>query len=496
MDERINTRLPSWRTAVLLAIVLFVTYAPILIVPYAFMDDYSLLFAAVRPQSWERTQERVLKIADGRPLFAFLIDGAYHSLSSIADLRYLRAGGVFGISLLAWSLCRQGVRAGWGYHPSLFLSIVICTLPPFQVYASWAISAFTPFAALIAGNAFVLAESGIDKQKVWSRWIHAIGAVSLFLVALLIYQPAAMFFCVFAALVLLKSQVSPHFLLRRLCWHGGVMSVGLLAGFGVSKLGTALYERELLGPSRIHLTADPWRKAVWFLYEPLACALNQINLFPRWWSSLGMLIFITFGMLLYFHETRGERLWKLILCFSLLPVSYLPNLVAAENWAAYRTQSALAALVAVYTFFALWGYGRTVSRSTPICSVVGMFGIVALVSVLCAVHNVSMYFALPQLLESSWLRKQLAQRDLSHVSSIYIIGSRREDLLAPSWRYDEFGFPSSAAAWVPKPAVYLLLREMNPERVDLPIEAVSPTGPFTPPSDALVIDMRKMAEAR
>jgi len=97
-------------------------------------------------------------------------------------------------------------------------------------------------------------------------------------------------------------------------------------------------------------------------------------------------------------------------------------------------------------------------------------------------------------LEVSWLRKQLAQGDFSRIGSIYIIGARREDLLAPALRYDEFGFPSSAAAWVPKPAVYLLLREMKPQWADLPIEAVSPNGPFTPPSDALVIDMRKMTE--
>ena len=111
-------------------------------------------------------------------------------------------------------------------------------------------------------------------------------------------------------------------------------------------------------------------------------------------------------------------------------------------------------------------------------------------------HNVSTYFARPQLLELAWLRSQLGQANLSHVASIYIIGSRREDLLAPAWRYDEFGFPSSAAAWVLKPAVYLLLREIKPQWVDLPIEAASPSGPFTPPSNALVIDMRKMSEMR
>ena len=381
MDDRTNVQSTSWRTAALLIIVFFATYAPVLIVPYGFMDDYALLYAGVRPQSWERAHERVIKIADGRPLLAFLTDGAYHFLSHIADLRYLRAVGVLGISLLAWSFCRQGVRAGWGYYPSFCLSIIIFTLPPFQVYTSWAIIAFAPFAALVAGSAFVLAERGIDKQKVLLRWAHAVGAVSLLLVALLIYQPAAMFFCVFAAFVLLQPDVSLCFLLQRLRWHGGVMSVGLLAGFGASKLGAALYEKELLGPTRTHLTTDLWGKAFWFLHEPLPCALNLMNLFPRWWFSVGMLLFITIGVVLYFQGTTRERVWKSIICFSLIPASYLPNLVATENWAAYRTQSALAALVAVCAFFALWRYGQTVSLLTRVFALPGVLGVVALVSV-------------------------------------------------------------------------------------------------------------------
>jgi hypothetical protein len=496
MDDRAKVQSVSWRTAGLLVIVFFVTYTPVLTTPYAFMDDYPLLFAGVRPQSWERAQERAMKIADGRPLIAFLIDGAYLSLSHIADLRYLRAVGVFGISLLAWSFCRLGVRAGWGYYPSFFLSIIICTLPSFQVYASWGVLAFAPFAALVAGTAFVLAEQGVDEQSVWLRRLYGIAAVMLFLVALLIYQPAAMFFCVFAAFALLKPDASPRFLLRRLWWHGLIMSVGLLMGFGVSKLGTALYEKELLVPPRSRLTVDVWGKAFWFLSEPLPGALNLMNLFPRWWLSASMLIFIIIGVMLYFHGTTRERLWKSLICFSLIPVSYLPNLMAAESWAAYRTQSALAALVAVSAFFALWGYGRTVAHPPPVFAVTGMLGVVALVSVLCAAHNVSTYFARPQLLELSWLRSQLVRGDLPHGGSIYVIGSRQADLLAPSCRYDEFGCPSSVAAWVPKPAVYLLLREMKPEWADLPIEAVSPNGPFTPPSNALVIDMRKMSEVR
>ncbi|MBM4257742.1 MAG: hypothetical protein FJ147_17855 [Deltaproteobacteria bacterium] len=351
-------------------------------------------------------------------------------------------------------------------------------------------------AAVAAGAAFMLAEKGINEQSVWRRRLYGIVAVAFFLMGLLIYQPAAMFFCVFAAIVLLKSDISWPSFLQRLRWHGAIMSIGLLLGFGVSKWGAAAYKDELFGPPRARLTGDISSKMSWFVQEPLLCTLNFMNLFPRWWISVGMAFFIIGGVMLYFHGAIKERLWKVLMCCFLIPISYLPNLVAAENWAAYRTQSALAALVAVYVFFALWGYGRTVTRSRSILTVTTVLCVIAWISVLWARHNVKTYFAHPQVLELAWLHHQLVQVDFSHIKSISIIRSRGEDLLAPASRYDEFGFPSSAAAWVPKPMVYLLLREMQPQWADLPIETVSPNGPFSPPANALVIDMRNIATAR
>jgi hypothetical protein len=113
-----------------------------------------------------------------------------------------------------------------------------------------------------------------------------------------------------------------------------------------------------------------------------------------------------------------------------------------------------------------------------------------------AARQVSTYFALPQHQELEFMRTRLARTDLSQVRSIYVIGSRRDDLLAPAVRYDEFGLPSFATPWAPKPAAQLLLREMQSPWAHLPVEAVSPHGPVAPPSDALVIDMRDMVAAR
>ncbi len=117
----------------------------------------------------------------------------------------------------------------------------------------------------------------------------------------------------------------------------------------------------------------------------------------------------------------------------------------------------------------------------------------ALASVILAAHQVRTYFVLPQAQELAVMRRQLAVGKLPQVRGIYVVGSRWQDTLAPLTRYDEFGIPSSSAAWGPKPIVSLLLREMAPEQIHLPVAVVSADDPIEPPSDTLVVDMRGLS---
>jgi hypothetical protein len=113
-----------------------------------------------------------------------------------------------------------------------------------------------------------------------------------------------------------------------------------------------------------------------------------------------------------------------------------------------------------------------------------------------AAHNVATYFAVPQFSELNLMRSFLAQHDFSQVHSIYIISSTAEDSLAPAVRYDEFGLPSSSPPWSPGSMVYLLLREMSPERINLPIEVVPAKGSINLPASALIVDMHRLLNAR
>lgn len=486
-------RLLGWRPVALFLGIFVLVYAPVLVTPYAFMDDYALLASRVQADSWERGQENAQMIASGRPILALLVDVTYRFLADIAALRALRLLGVIGVALLAWSFLRQCLLAGWPYSPSFSLTLTVFTLPPFQVYTSWAVMAFMPFAALLAGGAFGLTTQSFEEQPLWRKLLLASAAVFLLLAALAIYQPAAMFFCVFATVSLFKPDTPLPSLWRWGWWCGLILSCSCLAAFAVSQIGVALYEKELLLPPRASLTVDLLGKMSWFFREPLACALHLLSLFPHRWSSVTISMFIVGGMLLYFQGTMIERFGKLLLAFFVIFVSYLPNLVAAESWAAYRTQVALTSLIAVYAFFALSGYSQVLQRKTLTLALPLILSGVALASIFCAAHNVYAYFARPQILELEWLRAQLTRENLAQASGIYIIRPTQKNTLGPTWRYDEFGFPSTAAAWVPKALAYLLVREIDPERVTMAIEALSAEEVRTFPLQALVIDMRQMS---
>jgi hypothetical protein len=302
-----------------------------------------------------------------------------------------------------------------------------------------------------------------------------------------------MFFWVFAAIVLLKSHMALSDVVRRFLWYSIVVFVGLILAFGILRLGIALYGH-LLPTTRTNLTHDILGKALWFFREPLTSALNLGQISPKPWLALTLAAFIGVGLLQYFRGEVQERLVRFLIALVILPLSYLPNLIVAENWASYRSQSVLTSVIVVYTFLALWGYRQLLHNFVTDSVLTVVLNLSVLAGGFLALYNTTIYFAAPQLQELQYLRSQLAQRDISQIHSIYIIGSTWQHSLAPMVRYDEFGLPSSAQPWAPKPMVYLLLQEMRPDRMNIPIKFVPPSSPINPPLDALVIDMRKLGE--
>jgi hypothetical protein len=471
--------------------VLSLCYIAALVTPYALADDYTNLVAVQSGAKWPRD----LRVAGGRPVHALLNDLFFRCTPDIGGLRYVRLVAVIIVALLALCLYQAMLSTGWDWRHSVMMSLIAVTLPPFQVYASWAETASYPLAAVTAAAAFYAAEVSLRARGTGQKWGLGTGSVLLMLLALTNFQPGAMCFWVFGAIVIFEPGATTAFALRRLLWYGGIVTAAVVLGFCVYKLGMAEYG-SLQISARTHLTSNAAGKALWFVQSPLTDALNLVWISPNPWVAVGVATFVSGGMLLYFEGSVGERLCKYFIALSLLPLSYLPNLVIAEDWASYRTQIALTPMILLYSFFALYGCTKVLHNNIADQALISILSLFAVISGLFAAYNVQTYFAIPLSVELRLMRNQIRTGNLAQARSIYVIGSTWRDSIAPAVRYEEFGLPFSAQPWSPGPAVYLALRDLDPARSSIPIEVAPICGPIKPPPDALVVDMRKLRDFR
>ena len=522
-------------------------FAPVLTADYGIWNDYGRIRLAERPDG-----NFPGVVREGRPISALLLWSSLQVVTEVERLRYLRLASVLGIALLAWCVFQALAYAGWSRFPSACVAVIACTALPFQVYAAWATCAAFPLAGLAAGLAFVLCERGFEAPRDRrSRALAAAGAVLALLAALAVYQPAAMFFWVFAAAVLLKPDTAARDMLRRLGWYCAIAFAAMLAWFVMYRLCLILVPGHSV---RTGLVQDLPTKAAWFLsiylpnavnfvlpspshllvpeaggelsidlYRRLSAALHRLNLsllpppgqaastfshalglspaagglsfihkFLDTLIAWGVLAIIGGGLWRYFRGARGERLRKCAVAGFLLLLSSLPGLAVEENTSGYRAMPALASLIVVFAYLAFRGYAGRAAASVRAHAV---WGAAAAVCAVSAAWHVQTYFVAPQVRELALMRSALEREDLSRVRGIRVIRPPRWQRNPPApllWR--EFGATSSASRSAPRNMAVLLLREVAPEHAGLPIEVFDFNDPtaLPPPPGVLVVDMRRI----
>jgi hypothetical protein len=422
---------PSWRHASvpLYVLVLAIVYVSVLAVPYAFSDTYTMLAQALRHQLWERES---IMLQGGRPLLALVTSLSFPYIHSVAELRWVRLFGLLGLasfaSIYASVLRRQGAPRAlvWG------LPLLTACMPPFQVYVAWAVCAPYTWAAALAGFAFVAL--GLEL-----RWPLRIGlSVTALMAALFIYQPAAMMFWVFAASVWLTGERLPS--ARSLATAAAVMVIVMTFDLVVVEIlpGFAFSASDYT--TRTDLVTDLFGKLTWFVMTPLREAANLTNIEPSTTVALAVAAWIATGLVLYWRDHNRRVIRFAALAAALVALSYLPNLVVAENWASYRTQVALTSLVLLYVALALLGWLRYLKIPQALTGIVVVaVGAAAFV----ASDTVKQEFVVPQEQELLLVKQALTRRPAAAASHLYLRLASWEDHLAPISRWDEFGLPSS-----------------------------------------------------
>jgi hypothetical protein len=494
----------SCRTAIVaIPLAVFGVFLPVLIIPYAFADDYSGLWMAVSGQPNPQFGKTIFDSAagGGRPLSGIAGQLIIPLAGGIDGLRYLRLLSVVGIVLLALLIHWALVRARISSWAAAVAAILICTLPSFQVYAAWAGLFVAPYAALLASGASLFAVwslDGPDDLRV-DRWI---GGTALLLAALMIYQPPAMFFWVFLAVALVGARDDARRAVRLLAAHAVVAAAAFSIGYVATKLMAHFLASTSPAGSRTTLTHHPLDKLRIFIEQPLWRALNMFDLTPSWVVAAPVAV-VAFGGMALWLFTRGTRPLLYLACaVAILPLSYLPNLVISDTWPPFRTQVAVGSSMALFAATGAAGIWvvardglrprlrRTQLRLVGYGAAAGAAAFAA-VAAFAAATNVTTLIAEPQMTELRLLREQVSKIPT---------GTPRIAFVETAWNggpakrlvYDEFGLPSSARPWALEPAVDLILREegrLGPHLTGPAVDVYPPWATGLPTNEP-VIDLR------
>jgi len=441
------------------------------------MDDYFWLNLALRHPS----EIFPPQATQGRPLNALILRAAFGLIHGIDGLRWVRLLTIVEMAGLAWMFYMAMVRAGWMQLPSALLAMIVCLTPSVQVYIAWATSVPIPWSGMLAAAAALLTGWAFDQLN--RRYLLLIVAAIFLWLSIIVYQPSGMIFWPVAAIDLLRRDRPKHRLARAAIYF--VVSLfGLALGWCVFKWGLAHYP-QYIQQARNHIVIAPFKKLHWFVKSVLVDALNFFRIWPHVWIAIvtGALLFA--GLFCYFR-----KLIPVLLAIVLLPVAYLPNLVAPEDWSSYRSQIGLEWLLLFLAWLALNGICETIRRR-PVPILVPV--LVTVFTMVLAAYHVTTFFARPQANELTAFRLEMSRPEVRTANQIILLQPGWSATLAPFSRYDEFGRTSLHAGWVPQSEVNLIRSEFDSDAIRIPV-TIYPDfyGNWTtplPPGTAL-IDMR------
>ena len=315
-------------------------------------------------------------------------------------------------------------------------------------------------------------------------------AIAALIVVGLIYQPMLFFY---VPLFVLRFWATPHSP-GRASWrivalHGTILAVAAGVCFCVYKLGA-------LPGSRGSFPTDWAIKAGWFVARPLSNALNVINInvfsAAAPWIACVAATTITAGTFLAFRRHRPR--WAALARAAVLPatiiLAYAPSLIVIENWETFRSSYALYCTTLVSLMWALYTLFSALGKWHP-NAWRALAGVLAIAACVLAHIQCRTLFALPQQNEFALLKSQVAQLPLKPGDRVLLIPPQKHD--GGTWirLYDEYGMPSSSAAWVQQSIFWLALRETHPQLARNPQTVtltVAQPATAAPPCD-YVIDL-------
>jgi hypothetical protein len=498
----------SGATLLVIALAILAVFAPALTARYAFSDDYPLLYMAdhLGSNPWFGSNVFDATAVSGRPLAGLLDQFFFSAAGTIDNLWTVRLVGILGIVALAvflhWALVRSGIPSS----VAALIAVLICTQPAFVVFGSWATLFNVPYAAILGGGASLLIGAALDDRERWRD--RLVGATAVLVAALFVYQSAAMFFWIFLAIGLVGIRNDSARAKRLVRAHLAVGVVALAVAYVTTKVLIHMIGSSAPNASRSTLVHDLVGKARWFVDSQLYHSLSLFDLTPSPWLAVAVAVVAVAGMYLLLRREAIRPLPVLAFAAALMPLSFLPSLVVAENSPTYRVEVALTSLIALYFSLGAVGLwlttrdrlrlhvsGTALLRADRLALAAGIAFVA--VSGALAARNVFSLMVEPQSTELRVMRSQVAALP-SRLPQVGFVQLSWYQGLTSRWYSDELGLSSSARPWVPEPAVDLILREEGrlPPAASRPVVDIIPWQTTTPPTNEPVINLRVLEQLR
>jgi hypothetical protein len=445
-------------------------YIPVVLTHFFYVDDY---FWVLPNSSRQQLYDHLFlgSIGTGRALagyFEYIIFNGVQYLQPTEFDSAIRIVSIIGIVLLAYVLFLIFKTNRVSTKYAFIASILICTLPAFQVFVSWIILIFAIYGTILSALAGLISFKAVFTESRRSFQFRAIAiftAVFLLVNSLHFYQPVAMFYwslaliplCMLRDQDLIKRWKAPFIV------YFSVGFVSLIIHFIIIKIVNVIMG---LGPfgSRtgfLPLTESAISmKIKWFLVSPLVNSLNLWNISPTFILGGIVSIIILAGILLSLRravlqavkERAFNLIWnhfqKIILIIIILPLNLLPSLLVTESWATYRTIISLEASICILFFFGLMNIEEFLQSVTMLSEklrkmIMPVMLTVLTVFVVYSAHgNVKKYFAELHSFELQYVKdiiREYGVSKLSEDSRVYVRGPDKKYFLDNRFRF-EFGY--------------------------------------------------------
>jgi hypothetical protein len=327
----------------LIVIILFSAgiYGRVFTADYLYLDEAYML--------WNKRDDSIfmLNATQGRILWGIIYQKLFAFTDTVGEMKYVRiltlAGWVLSSAALFWVSKKWVEKLALSKYLPFLLSVFCICSSAVSIYIGWSICNFPAFlAGLYPGHLLLLL---LTRPKgLLSIWLlNLVCILALGVASLLIYQAAFPIFILPFLLLWIAGNIPQKN--KKMIIGISVYLATYLIYFLVFKY--YLKTLDIQASTRTEIIFDPVKKIKFFFSSPFSQAWN-LNLLHNLHNIVSQLIpILLFALWLFLFIKQAEPgkiknvLVKLAGIIILLFLSYLPSLIAKENFSSYRSMLVL-----------------------------------------------------------------------------------------------------------------------------------------------------------